>query len=228
MSQSPPAPITTRRRRLLLLASAVGAVGVLVATLLTQFGTHPPASVAPPAPWALQALGSLPPPPPAVVQAQADAAQGQPGALARLDQAMRPYRLAMQPPAAVAAKHAQADALIDNGEAVEAGRALASIIETAPTAPPGQAAESRRILLQDAYFRLCRLALEAGQPVVATLQIDNALALGAADDLFVANLLVLRAAAHTRLGNTPLATNDYDRARRLNQALAVGVQAPHP
>jgi hypothetical protein len=214
-------PRRTFLRGLSLAALAAG-LGIAATLVLVKKPSRPAAAPAA-QPWSLQVMATLPPPSAPLLEAQARAAGGETAALAQVDEHMRAYRLGMKGvPATVVARHAEADRLIDAGQAVEAGRVLASIIETAPTAAPGTtAAEHRRILIQDAYFRLCRLAYEAGQPVVTALQVDNALALGDPDDLFVTNLLALRSAAHTLLGNGPLAAADRERASRLNQTLAV-------
>ena len=109
---------------------------------------------------------------------------------------------------------------MDQGQAVEAARALASIVEKSPAAASGPLADTRRILLQDAYFRLCRLALSEGQAIVAALQTHHALALGeSTSDLFVFNLLLVRAAASERAGDTAIAQADRDRLRALTPKL---------
>ena len=82
-----------------------------------------------------------------------------------------------------------------------------------PAATSGALADTRRILLQDAYFRLCRLALEAGQAIVSSVQTHQALALGDADDLFTANLRLVRAAASDRTGEEAQAKTDRERLR---------------
>ena len=174
-----------------------------------------------PQPWALSEPLVVPPPPADLLatqsQAQAQTVDGEVAALAVLEQDMRAYRAQWRGmPAFVAQKHAAADRLMDQGQAVEAARALASIVETSPTTPSGPLADSRRILLQDAYFRLCRLALSEGQAIVAALQTHHALALGeSTNDPFVVNLLLVRAVASERAGDTGIAQADRDRLRAL-------------
>lgn len=118
-------------------------------------------------------------------------------------------------PASVARGHAEADRLIDSGDRAGARAALEWIVAGAP----GGDDETRRVLLQDTHFRLARLALDDHDPAQAARQADAGLALGGGDDLFVANLLVVRAAAHEALGQTSAALADYQRALRINEAL---------
>jgi hypothetical protein len=79
--------------------------------------------------------------------------------------------------------------------------------------------DTRHAVLQDAYFRLARLALEDHDPAQAARYTNAGLAMGGANDLFVANLLVARGAAHEALGETAAALADYQRALRINEAL---------
>jgi tetratricopeptide (TPR) repeat protein len=115
----------------------------------------------------------------------------------------------------VAHRHAQADGLIDHGDRAGAQAVLQRIVDEAPA----QGAETRRVLLQDTYFRLARLALDAHDPARAARAADAGLALGGGDDLFVANLLVVRGAAHEALGEAAAALGTYQRALRINEAL---------
>jgi hypothetical protein len=209
-------PISRLSRRQLwigVLAGTALAVGIGAAVLLAFLPSAPTAPPAPP-PWALSAPVVVPPPPADVLTAQADAVAGDAAALARLEQHMRAYRAQWAPlPPEVARRHNAANRLMDEGKAFEAARALAAIVETAPAATSGALADTRRILLQDAYFRLCRLALEAGQAIVSSVQTHQALALGDTDDLFTANLLLVRAAASDRTGEAAQAQADRDRLR---------------
>jgi hypothetical protein len=195
------------------LAGTALAVGIGAAVFFALRPDAPPAAPAP-QPWALAAPVVVPPPPADVLAAQSDAVAGDAAALARLEQHMRAYRAQWTAlPPEVARRHDAANRLMDEGKAFEAARALKSIVETAPTATSGALADTRRILLQDAYFRLCRLALEAGQAIVSSVQTQQALALGDTDDLFTANLLLVRAAASDRTGEAAQAEGDRERLR---------------
>jgi hypothetical protein len=111
--------------------------------------------------------------------------------------------------------HAEADRLIDSGDRAAAQNVLEEIVAAAP----GGSAPTRRVLLQDTHFRLARLALDAHDPARAAREADAGLALGGADDLFVANLLVVRGAAHEALGESAAALAAYQRALRINETL---------
>jgi hypothetical protein len=117
--------------------------------------------------------------------------------------------------AEVAAQHhAEADRLIDAGNRVGARAELEAIITAAP-----HAGEDGRRVSQDAYFRLARLALDDHDPARAARDADAGLALGGGEDLFVANLLVVRGAAHEALGEAAAAVSVYQRALRINERL---------
>jgi tetratricopeptide (TPR) repeat protein len=111
--------------------------------------------------------------------------------------------------------HAAADHLIDRGDRPAARATLERLVASAP----GGSAETRRVLLQDTYFRLARLALDARDPAQAARDADAGLALGGTEDLFVANLLVVRGAAQEALGQNAAALATYQRALRINEAL---------
>jgi hypothetical protein len=206
------------RRRILIgaLAGVALAVGVGAAVFFALRPSGPPPAPPPPPPWVLSVPIVVPPAPAELRAAQTAAIDGDADALAALEQQMRAFRSQWSGmPAAVAQKHATADRLMDQGQAVEAARPIASIVETAPAKNEGPLADTRRILIQDAYFRLCRLALSAGQAIVTSVQTHQALALGEPDDPFVINLLLVRAAASDRTGETAQAENDRSRLRSL-------------
>jgi tetratricopeptide (TPR) repeat protein len=117
--------------------------------------------------------------------------------------------------ATAARVHAEADRLIDAGDRSAARAALVQLVSDRIEAP----AETRRAVLQDAYFRLARLALDGHDAAQAARDADAGLALSGADDLFVANLLVVRGAAHEALGEPAAAVAVYQRALRINEAL---------
>jgi tetratricopeptide (TPR) repeat protein len=116
----------------------------------------------------------------------------------------------------VAERNAAADRLIDEGDGAGARAVLETILRTAPGEGAGG---TRRVLLQDTYFRLARLALDAHDPALAARQAEAGLALGGEEDLFLANLLVVRGAAHEAAGETAQALAVYQRALRINEAL---------
>jgi tetratricopeptide (TPR) repeat protein len=118
-------------------------------------------------------------------------------------------------PAIAAERNAAADRLIDQGDVAGARAELEAILATAP----GAGAGARRVLLQDARFRLARLALDAHDPALAARHADAGLALGGEEDLFLANLLVVRGAAHEALGEAEAALAIYQRALRINESL---------
>jgi hypothetical protein len=119
-------------------------------------------------------------------------------------------------PAALAVRHAEADRLIDGGDRAGARRVLETILTAVPPAATG---EARRVLLQDTRFRLARLALDARDPAAALEQAEAGLALGGGHDLFVANLRVVRGAAHEALGHHARAVEDYQTALLINEDL---------
>jgi hypothetical protein len=206
------------RRRILIgaLAGVVLALGIVAAVFFALQPSGPPPAPPPPPPWVLSSPVVVPPAPAELRAAQTAAIDGDADALAALEQRMRAFRSQWSGmPAAVAQKHATADRLMDQGQAVEAARSIASIVETAPAKQDGALADTRRILIQDAYFRLCRLALSAGQAIVTSVQTHQALALGEPDDVFVTNLLLVRAAASDRTGETAQAQGDRERLRAL-------------
>jgi hypothetical protein len=117
--------------------------------------------------------------------------------------------------AGVAARHAEADRLLDGADPQGARRVLASVLDGAPS---GERAGDRA-LLQDTHFRLARLALAAGDAAGAVRQAEAGLALGDRGDLFAANLLIVRGAAREKLRDAPGAAADYERALHINEAL---------
>jgi hypothetical protein len=114
-------------------------------------------------------------------------------------------------------RHALADERLQAGDRPGARIALREIVDG--RTPAGVPADDRRGVLQDTYFRLAELDLQAGDARAALASADRGLALGRADDLFVANLLVVRGAAHEALGDTPTAAADYHDALLINDKL---------
>ena len=79
--------------------------------------------------------------------------------------------------------------------------------------------EARRGVLQDTYFRMAKIDLDVGDPRAALADAERGLALGRAEDLFVANLLVVRGAAHEALNDAAAAAADYHAALMINDRL---------
>ena len=119
--------------------------------------------------------------------------------------------------AEAARRHALADERLEAGDRPGARDALRAIVE----APPAAAlpADDRRGVLQDTYFRLARIDLDARDPRAALADAERGLALGQGGDLFAANLLVVRGAAHEALGDGAAAAEDYHQALLINDRL---------
>jgi hypothetical protein len=116
-----------------------------------------------------------------------------------------------------ARQHAIADERLAAKDFPGARIALLPIVgEAVPADVP---ADARRGVLQDTYFRIAKIDLDVGDPRVALRDADSGLALGRADDLFVANLLVVRGAAHEALNDGTAAASDYHAALVINDRL---------
>jgi hypothetical protein len=118
--------------------------------------------------------------------------------------------------AGAAAAHERADRLLAAGDAAGARETLRALVEDRAG---GEPTGGHRLALQDTYFRLARLALDAHDPREALADADAGLAYGAAPHLFVANLLVARGAAREALADPRGAAEDYHRALLMNEAL---------
>jgi tetratricopeptide (TPR) repeat protein len=121
-----------------------------------------------------------------------------------------------------AARHAEADRLLDQGQRVQATEQLQAVIEGAP----GEPNDAVRVVLQDTRFRLARLLLDEHQAQQALDQADAGLALSRDLSLFRANLLVVRGAALEALGRGAEAVDVYQQALRINEALLRDTLAP--
>jgi len=113
--------------------------------------------------------------------------------------------------------HALADEQLEANDRRGAQDALREIV--AAPAPSDLPADARQGVLQDTYFRIARIELDAHDPFAALLDADRGLALGRPSDLFVANLLVVRGAVYEALNNAPLAAVDYHQALLINDEL---------
>jgi hypothetical protein len=116
-----------------------------------------------------------------------------------------------------AAAHRRADRLLAAGDPAGARAALRALVDDA--SPEGRAFEAHRLALQDTYFRLARLSLDANDPRQALADADAGLAYGAAPHVFVANLFVARGAAREATGDPRGAAEDYHRALIMNEEL---------
>jgi hypothetical protein len=125
-----------------------------------------------------------------------------------------------------ASRHLLADRQLANGDAPAARETLLAIVHA--HAPANISDDDRRVVLQDTYFRLAKLDLDGGDPRTALTNADYGLGLGRANDLFVANLLVVRGAAHEALGVGPAAVEDYHQALMINDRLLAQTLAGKP
>lgn len=119
--------------------------------------------------------------------------------------------------ARAAEAHDQADHALGAGDLDGAREALLEVLH-----PPSSLAvddEDLRVLRQDLYFRLAVLELAAGAPQAAVDWVNEGLTLGAREDIFTANLLVVRGQSNEALGNDRGAAQDYFEAQRINQVL---------
>jgi hypothetical protein len=116
-----------------------------------------------------------------------------------------------------AAAHRSADRLLAAGDAAGARATLRALVRE--DAGAGAKSPGVRLAMQDTYFRLGRLALDAHDPREALADADAGLAYGEAPHLFVANLLVVRGAAREATGDPRGAAEDYHRALLMNETL---------
>jgi hypothetical protein len=113
--------------------------------------------------------------------------------------------------------HSQADAAAARGDLESARATLRALSEQG--LPSTVAAEDRRRVEQDIFFRRAALALQAGDAADAQRLATAGLALGSSDDAFSVNLWVVRGRAREKLGLTEPASEDYHRALRANETL---------
>jgi len=130
----------------------------------------------------------------------------------------RPPRPAADPwIARAAAVNQQVDRLLDAGDTARARDLLRTLVSAEKTGAPLD--QDRRLVLEDCYFRLARLALAGRDPAQALSAAETGLAYQTAPNLFAANLLVARGAAHEALNDPRAAAEDYHRALLMNEAL---------
>lgn len=121
--------------------------------------------------------------------------------------------------AAATRSHALADELLDRGDEPGARAHLTAVVDQLERHGQLDDDDNRRRMLQDTYYRLAGLALRAHDPSAALLQAERGLTHGGSQDLFVANLLVARGAAHEARGEAPAAAADFHAALLINEAL---------
>jgi tetratricopeptide (TPR) repeat protein len=116
----------------------------------------------------------------------------------------------------VQAASEQADRLEAAGDAAGARAALEEALSRpASGVHPGDA----RALRQDLLFRAGCLELASGRHDAARAQAEQGLALGRVQDVFTANLLILRGRALEAAGDARAAGRDYHDALVINEAL---------
>jgi len=116
-----------------------------------------------------------------------------------------------------ARRHGRADERLAAGDRPAARAELLAVV--AASVPTDVSQEDSRGVLQDTYFRLAKLDLDARDPRAAVADADLGLSYGKPADLFVANLLIVRGAAHEALGNGAAAATDYHQALVINDRL---------
>jgi len=141
-------------------------------------------------------------------------------ALLALAACSRPQRAISEDWLADAARrHALADELLDRGDEAGARAQLAGVVDALAPRHQLDADDDRRRVLQDTYYRLASLDVRGHDPSGALLQAERGLTLGGGQDLFVANLLVARGAAHEARGEAPAAAADFHAALLINEQL---------
>lgn len=115
------------------------------------------------------------------------------------------------------AAHQDADRLIPLGDVDGARAALraAAALPVPKAASPGDA----RIVRQDLYYGLATLETEHGKPEEAVRWATVGLSLGRGEDVFTANLEIVRGRALERLGDPSGASRDYHDALLVTEAL---------
>lgn len=119
--------------------------------------------------------------------------------------------------ARAAEAHDQADTAIGSGDLDGARAALLEVLH--PSSSLAIDDDDLRVVQQDIYFRLAGLELSDAAPEKALHWANEGLTLGAREDIFTANLLVVRGQANQALGNDHGAAQDFFEAQRINQVL---------
>ncbi len=118
-----------------------------------------------------------------------------------------------------ARRHARADERLAAGDRPAARAELLAVVGA--SVPADVPEQDSRGVLQDTYFRLAKMDLDARDPRAAVADADLGLSYGKPNDLFVANLLIVRGAAREALGDGAAAATDYHQALVINNALLI-------
>jgi predicted negative regulator of RcsB-dependent stress response len=110
-----------------------------------------------------------------------------------------------------------ADRALESGDRARARAVLEEMLRSAP--PRSVRPEDRRIVLQDARYRLASIDLDDARPESALEHSEAGLALGRAQDVFTANLHVTRGRALEATGREVEAAEAYFEALEINDAL---------
>jgi predicted negative regulator of RcsB-dependent stress response len=113
--------------------------------------------------------------------------------------------------------HRQADLLAASGDTDGARDALQIAVDTEP--PRGTPKGPARVVRQDLFYRIAVMELEKRQPEAALDFASRGLALGEKNDVFSANLRIMRGQAHEALGHAREAAADYHAALKISEAL---------
>lgn len=192
----------SRMRRLVVAISAVAATLLVVVGAALHFRTH-----APQVPIAVAQARAIAEHDPSQVDAPMHDVRAKLLALA--------LAAAPDPRASWLSRARAAHALADR-DPQHARSELAAFVASRP--PPQLDAAFARALRQDAWFRMGELDLTS-DPRTSLEDAAAGVALGTADDLYFANLLILRARAHELLHDDRAAVADYQAALRINEAM---------
>jgi tetratricopeptide (TPR) repeat protein len=128
-------------------------------------------------------------------------------------------------PPSLADQHARVDELLQLGRLSDAERQLDSMWRTLPESQE-LSSRLRGQALQDVAFRLGQVMLDEKKTAEALEVCTRGLALGEHDDLFTANLLILRGNIQQELGKSLAAAEDFHQALVINEKLLQKVLHP--
>lgn len=97
--------------------------------------------------------------------------------------------------------------------------AIQALTQAVGLDPSGVASADLRAVRADLFFRIAELELARGYPATARTRADQGLALGTPDDVYTANLYIVRGRANEALNVKRAAIDDYHRALVINEAL---------